>query len=1001
MGKKKQLSAPPPLKTSSHGLSLVRTLQGSNKLINEIAWSPDGETIASVLQDHTICLWNTKNNNVTHMLEGHTGAFISLDWSPDGNTLASASSNGVRLWNAQSGKLIRSFETNKGANYSVAWSPDGKILASAPDSKVCLWDILSGELISRFEKTLHSGVIHNIAWSPNGQTLATAHAGRSICIWNAQSNNLISKLNGHKGVVYRTMWSPDGATLASASSDQTIRIWQPKTGTLLAILEGHTSSVMNIRFSPDGRLLASKGSDRSLRLWRCDLWEQVADISELPKGNLGGLAFHPYTPKLATLGKSDQAIRIWELNYDVLLSIKATSDACHYRNAKIVLLGDTGVGKTGLALVLIGRQWEPTESTHGRHVWTFDSLEETLPSGRKEVREILLWDLAGQPGYRIIHQLHLNEIAVALVVFDSRSDTDPFSGVRHWDRALRQAQRLQGDTVIPLKKYLVAARTDRGGIPASQNRIWSIVNDLGFEGFFETSAKEGKQISDLIKTIRENIDWDSLPMVSSNELFQIIKEFLIDQKGTGRLLSTPDDLYLSFCQAYPEHADDRELRSKFETCVSRIENRGLIRRLSFGGYLLLQSELLDAYASALVNAAKSEPDGLGCIVEEDALNGQFLIPSDERIKNKDQEKILLIATVEELLRHEIVLKEITDSEVDLIFPSQFTRERPDAPDIPGKAVVFTFDGPVLNIYATLAVRLSRSQLFKRREMWKSAASYIASVGGSCGIYIRELEEGHGELTLFFDAIATEATRYQFEDYVATHLQRRALPNTIYRRRIFACPTCGVMISDEQSKKRRERGFKEVVCPVCDTAVSLLDREERVASDTVTRASKVIGDMNRKADEGRERDLATIILKGKIEAHDFDVFLCHNSKDKREVRAIGEKLKQQGILPWLDLWELPPGKPWIPELEKHIMTIKSAAVFVGPDGIGPWQNLEQQALIHEFVKRGCSVIPVILPRCIKEPELPLFLRGMTWVDFRKLDPDPFEQLVWGITGERKT
>ncbi len=138
----------------------------------------------------------------------------------------------------------------------------------------------------------------------------------------------------------------------------------------------------------------------------------------------------------------------------------------------------------------------------------------------------------------------------------------------------------------------------------------------------------------------------------------------------------------------------RSLRAKFDTCVGRVENRGLIRRLSFGGYILLQPELLDAYASAMVNAARSEPDGLGCIAEEDALVGRFTMPKDERVTGKDQEKLILIATVEELLRHEIVLKETTEKEIDLVFPSQFTRERPDMPNVPGKAVIFTFDGPV-------------------------------------------------------------------------------------------------------------------------------------------------------------------------------------------------------------------------------------------------------------------------------------------------------------------
>ena len=89
---------------------------------------------------------------------------------------------------------------------------------------------------------------------------------------------------------------------------------------------------------------------------------------------------------------------------------------------KVVLIGDSGVGKSGLGLVLKGEAFRATDSTHNRHVWSLESQEIELGDGRTETRETLLWDLAGQPGYRLIHQLHLNEVAVALVVFDANSD---------------------------------------------------------------------------------------------------------------------------------------------------------------------------------------------------------------------------------------------------------------------------------------------------------------------------------------------------------------------------------------------------------------------------------------------------------------------------------------------------------------------------------------------------------------------------------------------------
>src|SRR5262249_32659174 len=157
---------------------------------------------------------------------------------------------------------------------------------------------------------------------------------------------------------------------------------------------------------------------------------------------------------------------------------------------------------------------------------------------------------------------------------------------------------------------------------------------------------------------------------------------------------------------------------------------------------------------------------LGYIGEEEALAGRFRMSDSERIADRGQEKLLLIATVEELLRHEIALKETTDRGVDLIFPSQFTRERPDAPKIPGKGVIFAFEGTLQNVSAPLAVRLSHSSLFKRQAMWQGAASYTATGGGVCGIHLRELDEGRGELVLFYDDQAGDVVRLQFETYVS-------------------------------------------------------------------------------------------------------------------------------------------------------------------------------------------------------------------------------------------
>jgi GTPase SAR1 family protein len=109
--------------------------------------------------------------------------------------------------------------------------------------------------------------------------------------------------------------------------------------------------------------------------------------------------------------------------------------AARYTNAKVVLVGESGVGKTGLALRLAEDRWQETGSTHGMNVWRLN-LPEVETDGME--REVWLWDFAGQPDYRLIHQLYMDETALALMVIDPQRD-DPFEPLDHWERALSVA----------------------------------------------------------------------------------------------------------------------------------------------------------------------------------------------------------------------------------------------------------------------------------------------------------------------------------------------------------------------------------------------------------------------------------------------------------------------------------------------------------------------------------------------------------------------------------
>ncbi|MEJ7594950.1 MAG: toll/interleukin-1 receptor domain-containing protein [Planctomycetaceae bacterium] len=149
--------------------------------------------------------------------------------------------------------------------------------------------------------------------------------------------------------------------------------------------------------------------------------------------------------------------------------------------------------------------------------------------------------------------------------------------------------------------------------------------------------------------------------------------------------------------------------------------------------------------------------------------------------------------------------------------------------------------------------------------------------------------------------------------------------------------------------------------------------------------------------------AFTVYEQKERSMSFHVFLSHNSKDKPDVKRLGESLKMRNLTVWLDEWELRPGLSWQDALEDIISNCKSAAVCVGENGIGPWEDPEMKALLRRFVaekKTGniLPIIPVLLPGAPDDLKLPLFLEEFTWVDLRDgLKGDGLDRLVWGITG----
>jgi nucleotide-binding universal stress UspA family protein len=352
--------------------------------------------------------------------------------------------------------------------------------------------------------------------------------------------------------------------------------------------------------------------------------------------------------------------------------------------------------------------------------------------------------------------------------------------------------------------------------------------------------------------------------------------------------------------------------------------------------------------------------------------------------------------LEELLLRELVLREPTKDGVQLVFPSAYRRDLPTAEIPKGDGVVFRFEGPIENIYATLIVRLTRSDRFRRADTWQSAARFAAEEG-TCTVALKFEDEGEAELLIGYDQVPDDA-RKQFERFVHTHLERSATPGTIIRERQYSCPDCGLAFTSEMIHLVHRRGRLSILCPVCEERVPLRDDYEATSTDQST------AQMDASADAGREIAAATAVLRGKTavlrgkeDVAEYDVFLSYNWRDRDAVREIAQQLRERGLRPWMDERQLRPGFLWQPELEEIIARVPAAVVVIGAE-YADWQTVEISAFIQQSVSRGCAIVPVLLPDA-NTADLPVFLQGLTWVNLAVPEPDPIDQLVWGITGQQ--
>ncbi len=898
------------------GVKLVRTLRGHTGWIGRIAWSPDGRMLASPSEDGTIRLWNAETGECLRTLEGHQGIVWCVAFDQMGHILASGSGDKmIKLWEPTSGKLLRTLKGHSDLVSSVAFGPMEHVLASGSmDGTVKLWEPASGKLLRTLEG--HEGDIKSVAFDPTGCTLASGEGGLlpkgcKVKLWDVTTGKLLHAVEPHSNLVFSVSFDPAGRGLASGSCDKTIKLCEASSGRLLRSLEGHTDCVISVDFLSDGQLLASKARDDTIRLWRSSSGVCVAIAQSANNSYGSGLAFHPHLPLLATVSsdpsapknESDCVIHIFELDLAILLGQPATPSVT-YTSAKIVLVGDSGVGKTGLGWRLSHGEFKEHSSTHGMQFWLLKQLCKQRLDGAQ--CEAVLWDLAGQPDYRLTHALFLDDADLALVLFDSTHNVDPLNGVEFWLKQLKTGTQSSSETPT----MLIAARSDRGTPRLTQEEMDAFCKQRGINACLSTSAKEGEGIEELIQQMQDLIPWDAKPATVTTDTFKRIKDFVLNLKEDSRCMEvilTPEELRQPL-----EKTDSSWMFSDAEmlTAVGHLANHGYVTRLKTSKgeqRILLAPELLNNLAASFVLDARRNQKGLGSLEEQQLLSGGYKFPELDKLTVAEKD-ILLDSAAVLFLEHNICFRETDplNGRAYLVFPELINLKKPliadDAPTEDG--VAYTVSGAIENVYASLVVLMGYTQTFTRTNQWRDHARYEVGTGHVCGFRLEAERAGELDFVLYFGTNTPAPVRTLFQSLFENFLARRNL--TVRRFEPVICSN-GHPLNRAVVREQMSGCEKFVFCSRCGDRIDLPKADEPIQL-TKRQAEEV--EANRRAADQRSRfervlfRLKNYVTEQKIAVPECFISYAWGNPDQElwVEKSLATDLQKAGIKVVLDRWE---------------------------------------------------------------------------------------------------